>query len=74
MPSRKEVEREVAKINKEIAALKWSLKNDVLTPHQRDVKINKIKDLRKTRKELIDSVEGWKVKTSKKTISKYGYR
>ena len=61
-PSCKDVEKEIAKINKEIAALKWSLKNDVLTPRQRDVKSNKIKALKATRKELTKQVEGWRVK------------
>ena len=56
------MEKEIAKINKEIAALKWALKNEVLTPRQRQVKINKIQALKQTRKDLANSVEGWRVK------------
>ena len=44
----KEVEKEISKINKEIANLKWSLKNEVLTQEKRAQKIQKIKDLKKT--------------------------
>ena len=62
MPSRKEVEKEISKINKEIANLKWSLKNDVLTQVKRAEKIQKIKDLKKTRTELTQQIEGWRVK------------
>ena len=38
MPSRKEVECEILKINKEIEKLKWQIKNEVLTDRQREVK------------------------------------
>ena len=62
MPSRKEVEKEISKINKEIANLKWSLKNEVLTQVKRAEKIQKIKDLKKTRTELTQQIEGWRVK------------
>ena len=62
MPSRKEVEKEISKINKEIANLKWSLKNKVLTQEKRGQKIQKIKDLKKTRTELTQQIEGWRVK------------
>ena len=62
MPSRKEVEKEISKINKEIANLKWSLKNEVLTQAKRAQKIQKIKDLKKTRTELTQQIEGWRVK------------
>ena len=41
MPSRREVEREILKINKEIADIKWSIKNNVLTDRQKEVKRNK---------------------------------
>ena len=57
MPSRKEVEKEISKINK-----KWPLKNEVLTQEKRAQKIQKIKDLKKTRKELTQQIEGWRVK------------
>ena len=59
---RKEVEKEISKINKEIANLKWSLKNEVLTQEKRAQKIQKIKDLKKTRKELTQQIEDWRVK------------
>ena len=62
MPSRKEVEKEISKINKEIANLKWSLKNEVLTQTKWAQKIQKIKDLKKTRMELTQQIEGWRVK------------
>ena len=62
MPSRKEFEKEISKINKEIANLKWSLKNEVLTQVKRDEKIQKIKDLKKTRMELTQQIGGWRVK------------
>ena len=62
MPSRKEVEKEISKINKEIANLKWSLKNEVLTQEKRAQKIQKIKDLKKTHTELTRQIEGWRVK------------
>ena len=62
MPLRKEVEKEISKINKEIANLKWSLKNEVLTQTKRAQKIQKIKDLKKTRTELTQQIEGWRVK------------
>ena len=61
MPSRKEIEKEIQKINKEIAKLQWDIKNEVLTAHQKAVKNNKIKELKKTRKELTKQVEGWRV-------------
>ena len=48
MPLREEVEKEISKINKEIANLKWSLKNEVLTQVKWAEKIQKIKDLKKT--------------------------
>ena len=62
MPSRKEVEKEISKINKEIANLKWSLKNEVLTQEKQAQKIQKIKDLKKTHTELTWQIEGWRVK------------
>ena len=62
MPLRKEVEKEISKINKEIANLKWSLKNEVLTQVKRAEKIQKIKDLKKTHTELTQQIEGWRVK------------
>ena len=62
MPSRKEVEKEISKINKEIANLKWSLKNQVLTQVKRAEKVQKIKDLKKTQTELTKQIEGWRVK------------
>ena len=62
MPLRKEVEKEISKINKEIANLKWSLKNEVLTQEKRAQKIQKIKDLKKTCPELTQQIEGWRVK------------
>ena len=62
MPLRKEVEKEISKINKEIANLKWSLKNEVLTQEKQAEKIQKIKDLKKTRTELTQQIEGWRVK------------
>ena len=62
MPLRKEVEKEISKINKEIANLKWSLKNEVLTQVKRAEKIQKIKDLKKTCMELTQQIEGWRVK------------
>ena len=62
MPLRKEVEKEISKINKEIANLKWSLKNEVLTQEKRAQKIQKIKDLKKTCMELTQQIEGWRVK------------
>ena len=61
MPSRKEVEREILKINKEISNLKWQIKNEVLTDRQREVKRNKIRELKATRKDLTKQVEGWRV-------------
>ena len=62
MPSRKEVEKEINKINKGIANLKWSLKNEVLTQEKRAQKIQKIKDLKKTCTESTQQIEGWRVK------------
>ena len=62
MPSRKEVEREILKINKEIEKLKWQIKNEVLTDRQREVKRNKIRQLKATRKDLTKQVEGWRVR------------
>ena len=58
MPLRKEVEKEISKINKEIANLKWSLKNEVLTQEKRAQKIQKIKDLKKTCMELTQADRG----------------
>ena len=62
MPSRKEVEREILKINKEISNLKWQIKNEVLTDRQREVKRNKIRELKATQKDLTKQVEGWRVR------------
>ena len=62
MPSRKEIEREILKINKEIADLKWPIKNEVLTDRQREVKRNKIREFKATRKDLTKQVEGWRVR------------
>ena len=42
MPSQREVEHEILKINKEIAEIKWQIKNDILTDRQKEVKRNKI--------------------------------
>ena len=61
MPSRKEVEHEILKINKEISNLKWQIKNEVLTDRQREVKRNKIRELKATQKDLMKQVEGWRV-------------
>ena len=61
MPSHKEIQKEIQKINKEIAKLQWDIKNEVLTPRQKAVKNNKIKELKKMRKELTKQVEGWRV-------------
>ena len=61
MPSRREVEREILKINKEIEDLKWQIKNEVLTQRQKQVKRNKIRQLKATQKELTKQVEGWRV-------------
>ena len=58
MPSRREIEKEIQKINKEIAKLHWDIKNEVLTPRQKAVKNNKIKELKKMRKVLMKQVEG----------------
>ena len=62
MPSRKEIEREILKINKEISDLKWQIKNEVLSDRQKQVKRNKITQLKATRKELTKQVEGWRVR------------
>ena len=62
MPSRWEVEREILKINKEIADIKWSIKNEVLTDRQKEVKRNKIRELKAIRKNLTKQVEGWRVR------------
>ena len=43
MPPRKDIEKEIAKINKEIDQIKWQLKNEVLTPRQRDSKLEKLR-------------------------------
>ena len=59
---RKEVEREILKINKEIAEIKWQIKNEVLTDRQKEVKRNKIRELKATRKDLTKQVEGWRVR------------
>ena len=62
MPSRREVEHEILKINKEIAEIKWQIKNEVLTVRQREVKRNKIWELEATRKDLTKQVEGLRVR------------
>ena len=62
MPSQKEVEWEILKINKEISELKWQIKNEVLTDRQKEVKRNKIQELKATRKDLTKQVEGWRVR------------
>ena len=62
MPSHKGVEREILKINKEIEKLKWQIKNEVLTDRQREVKRNKIRQLKATRKDLTKQIEGWRVR------------
>ena len=62
MPPRKEIEKEIAKINKEIDHIKWQLKNEVLTARQRDSKLEKLRRLKATRKDLTKQVEGWRVK------------
>ena len=59
MPSRKEVEREILKINKEISDNKWQIKNEVLSDRQKQVKRNKITQLKATRKDLTKQVEGF---------------
>ena len=61
-PKRKDVEKEIAKINKEISDLKWSLKNDVLSAKKRQDKKEKISELKKVRKDLTKMIEGWRVK------------
>ena len=58
MPSRKEVEREILKINKEIGEIKWQIKNKVLMDRQKEVKRNKIRELKATQKDLTKQVEG----------------
>ena len=60
MPSRRE--REILKINKEIADIKWSIKNEVLTDRQKEVKRNKIRELKGIWKNLTQQVEGWRVR------------
>ena len=55
---RKEVESEIAKINKEIENLKWAIKNHVLTAKKRQEKIDRIKELKKIRKDLMKTIEG----------------
>ena len=62
MPPRKDIEKEIAKINKEIDQIKWQLKNEVLTPRQRDSKLEKLQRLKTTRKDLTKQVEGWRVR------------
>ena len=62
MPYRREVEREILKIIKEIADIKWSIKNEVLTDRQKEVKRNKIRELKTIRKNLTKQVEGWRVR------------
>ena len=62
MPSQREVEEEILKINKEIADIKWSIKNEVLTDRQKEVKRNKICELKAIRKNLTKQVEGWRVR------------
>ena len=61
MPSCKEIEREILKINKEISNLKWQIKSEVLTDRQREVKRNKIRELKATQKDLMKQEEGWRV-------------
>ena len=61
MPSQNEVECEILKINKEIADLKWQIKNKVLMDRQREVKRNKIRELKATQKDLTKQVEGWRI-------------
>ena len=61
MPSRREVGCEILKINKEIAEIKWQIKNEVLTVREKEVKRNKIRELKVTRKDLTKQVEGWRV-------------
>ena len=61
MTSRREVEREILKINTEIVDIKWSIKNEVLTDRQKEVKRNKIRELKAIRKNLTKQVEGWRV-------------
>ena len=62
MPSQKEVECEILKINKQISEIKWQIKNEVLTDRQREVKRNKIRELKATRKDLTKQIEGWRVR------------
>ena len=74
MPSRREVEREILKINKEIADIKWSIKNDILTDRQKEVKRNKIRELKAVRKKLNKASGGLESSTCllPKTIGMYG--
>ena len=62
MPPHKDIEKEIAKINKEINKIKWQLKNEVLTRRQRDSKLEKLRHLKTTRKDLTKQVEGWRVR------------
>ena len=62
MPPHKDIEKEIVKINKEIDHIKWQLKNKVLTPRQRDSKLEKLRRLKATQKDLTKQVEGWRVK------------
>ena len=62
MPPCKDIEKEIVTINKEIDHIKWQLKNEVLTPRQRDSKLEKLRRLKATRKDLTKQVEGWRVK------------
>ena len=63
MPSkRKDVETEILKINQEIDKLKWALINEVLTQKKRRANIDKIKELKKVRKDLTKTIDAWRVK------------
>ena len=73
MPSQREVEREILKINKEIEDIKWSIKNEVLTDRQKEVKRNKIRELKAIRKKLDKASGGLESSTCllPKTIGTY---
>ena len=62
MPPCKDIEKEIVKINKEIDQIKWQLKNEVLTLGQSDSKLEKLRRLKTTRKDLTKQVEGWRVR------------
>ena len=59
MPSRRELEHEILKINKKIVEIKYQIKNEVLMDRQKEVKRNKIQELKVIRKDLMKQVEGW---------------